>query len=509
MKKKILFLLAVVSLLCLLAISVSAEYYTPSFDTVTYVEGIAEPTILDKTSRVLMTDGKTYPAYYILNDSTSFSPNFNKLNNAIKATGAEASYSRATVKAIEIPEGIINLPPCWSAGGFFQGDKFEEKIEYVKLPSSLETMGEAAIYQITTLKVLDNFENTKVEVIPTRLEGLSSLQYIHFPNTVTTVPAGAFKSCNSVEYINLGASIKELNTQAFLYAGKNSGKDCLKVYVSDSLASIINAYGDGPIQGGNSVVVVYYTGTNEDAGMEQILAGMKKGYKGWQFVDADAEGYDKDAIYTANTIVYNYNKCDAFYNGNHVMKDTSVCQITCENCAIAIEKENPVHINNVTMDKSEKGYFGNVIVTTACASCGKIEKSEDIAPLFTHLGYSVSTYGNTYSMVQGYHVNKAAIDAYKGYVTSFNFGVVAAGNTTDEPIAPNLDDANVIVASLDSLNHDYFEVKILGISAEKCDALVVFCTYVIEDGVTYYLDNNVTATSIKGHSYNQVVQMTN
>ena len=509
MKKKILFLLIAVSLICLMAISISAERYTPTFGAVTTVGGIAEPTILDTTSRVVMTDGTTYPAYYILNDSTSFSPNFNKLNNALKALGQEAAYDRGTVIALEIPEGTINLPSCWSAGGFFQGDHYIETIEYVRLPSTLETMGEAAIYQITTLKVIDNFENTKVVNIPTRLHGLSSLQYIHLPNTVKTIPGGAFRDCTSLEYVILGASIEEINTQAFLYAGNNSGKSSLKVYVSDTLLTVYNAYGDGPLQGSNSVVELYYTGTLTDVGMQQMITGtgIKKGASKWAFVDASAEGFDKDTVYTTNTFIYNYNACDAFYNGKHVMEDASGCQVKCKNCGLAQEKDNPVHTNTVTMQKTEKGYFDTIIASTVCSSCGKVEKEESIAPLFTHLGYSVSTYGDGYAMVQGYYVNKAAVDAYKCYAPNFKFGVIAAINATEGSVSPKVDDANVIAAPLDNLNHDYFDIKISGIPAEKCDSLVVFCAYVIENDTIYYLDNNVTSLSVTGFSYNQVSQM--
>lgn len=509
MKKKILFLLIAVSLICLMAISISAERYTPTFGAVTTVDGIAEPKILDTTSRVVMTDGTTYPAYYILNDSTSFSPNFNKLNNALKALGQTVSYSRGTVKALEIPEGIIDLPSCYNAGGFFQGDKFTPTIEYLRLPSTLETMGDAAIYRINTLKVIDNFENTKVVNIPTRLEGLSSLQYIHLPNTVKTIPGGAFRDCTSVEYIILGASIEEINTQAFLYAGKNSGKECLKLYVSGSLLSVVNAYGDGPLQGSNAVVVLYYTGTLTDVGMQQMITGtgIKKGASKWKFVDASAKDFDKNATYTESTIIYNYNACDAFYNGEHVMENVSGCQVKCKNCGLAQEKDNSVHTNTVTMQKTEKGYFDTIVASTVCSICGKVEKEESIAPLFTHLGYSVSTYGDGYAMVQGYYVNKAAVDAYKYYAPNFKFGVIAANNATEGSIAPKVDDANAIAAPLDNLNHDYFDIKISGIPVDKCDSLLVFCAYVIESDVMYYLDNNVTSTSVTGFSYNQVSQM--
>ncbi|MBO4983151.1 MAG: leucine-rich repeat protein [Clostridia bacterium] len=511
MKKKILFLLIAVTLLCLLAISVSAESYTPTFGSVITIDGIGEPTILDKTSRVVMTDGKTYPAYYILNDSTSFSPNFNKLNNALKDLGQDASYSRATVKALEIPEGIINLPPCYNAGGFFQGDKYTPTIEYLRLPSSLETMGDAAIYRINTLKVIDNFENTKVVDVPTRLEGLSSLQYIHLPNTVKTIPGGAFKECTSVEYIILGASIEEINTQAFLYAGKNSGKSSLKIYVSNTLLMVKNAYGDGPLQGSNAVVELYYTGTLDDVGMQQMIngTGIKKGASSWATVDASAKDFDKNATYTQNTIIYNFNKCDAFFGGVHTGEEINGCQVSCKNCGNTQEKVNPQHENKVFKEASELGYFGNITFTTSCENCGKVELTETYSALFEYLGYSTASFGESRSIVCGYNVNKEEIKAYQKYASDFEFGVIVAVNkSVEDEISPKPGELGVVSVSLSSLIHDYFDIKVIGIDEQNLDTQIVLCAYVIENDEIYYLYNNTTSQAVKGISYNSVSSQT-
>ena len=514
MKKYLLVFAILTALIFVMALSVCASDYVPAFGEPIAVNGIAEPSILDKTSRVLMSDGKTYPAYYILNDSDSFSPNFGKLNNALKALGQEAAYDRGTVIALEIPEGTINLPSCWSAGGFFQGDKYTPSIEYLRLPSTLVTMGDAAIYRITTLKLIDNFENTKVEAIPTRLQGLSSLQYIHLPNTVKTIPGNAFQGCTSVEYIILGASIEEINTQAFLYAGNNSGKNCLKLYVSDSLSSIVNQYGDGPLQGSHSVVVLYYTGTLTDVGMQQMITGtgIKKGASKWEFVDASAEGFDKNATYEKNTIIYNYNKCDAFYGGVHNVVEINECQIACEVCQRTELKENPVHINVLDKKMTGTGYFGDITVSEACKNCGKVERSEAISPMFVSIGYSACTFADGYSMTQGYKVDKKAIESYKAYFPNLEFGVLATVNkqTNGEEqtvIAPTLDSEDVYSSNLSNLNHDYFDIKVVGIKEANKDALVVFCAYVLDDGELLYLDNGALCNEIMGISYNGVVAL--
>ena len=498
--KKTIFIVTFVVLTLVMALCVGATGYEPDFGEVTILDGVSEPTIIDTTSRVLMTDGKTYPAYYILNDSTSFSPNFAKINNVVGAN----TYSRETVLALELPEGITNLPSCWSAGAFFQGDKYEEVIEYLKMPSTLETMGDAAIFQITTLKVIDNFENTKVVDIPTRLDGLTALQFIHLPNTVKTIPARAFFNCTSVEYIILGANIEFISTQAFYRAGANSQTDTLKVYISKSITEIKNEYGEGILQGCKSIVELYYTGNMEDSGMAQILAnpGIHKNATKWQTVDASADIFEINGTYTTSTIIYNYNVCEAFNGGKHSISEVSTCLVKCSNCNTTYEKENPVHEEKAELVKSELGYFDNIKANTKCENCGKILKTEDIPALFNSLGYSSSGINGVFAITQGFKINKNAVIQYKEYVPSFTFGVLATGNALKQESYPVPNDAKVWSYELSSLKHDFFEIKVTGISDEQKDSYIILCAYITEGEKLYYLDNGLTLNSVVGVSYN-------
>jgi len=508
MRKKLLFLMITAIVFCAFAITVSAANYTPAFGTPVELEGISEPTVLDENSRVLMSDGITYPAYYILKDSATFSPDFNKINKIVGAN----TYSRATVVAIELPEGITNMPSCYNAGGFFQGDKFDEIIEYLRMPSTLETMGDAAIFSMASLKIIDNLENTKLVEIPTRgFNGLTSLQYIHLPNTVKKIPDRAFRDCNSLEYINLGASIEYIGTQAFLYAGKDSAADSLKIYISGSITEIYNGYGDGVLQGCKSVVELYYTGDMDDSGMAQIIAnpGILKNASKWQTVDASATGFDKNATYTTSTIIYNYNICDAFYGGNHIIKDVNGCQFACDNCGNTLIKENPQHENSLNINKTVAGYFGKITAIIACKNCGEVSQTEEIAEMFVSLGYSACLYDDSHSITQGFKVDKVAIAAYKKYVSDFEFGVIVTVNMAGEgenaqDITPGLNDENVYVHQFKTLVHDYVDVKVTGIPKDANNAYIVLCMYAREGSTLCYLDDGITKSSILGVSFKNI-----
>ena len=66
MKKKVVFTITFIIFALVMALCAGAVSYEPNFGEITILDGISAPTKIDTTSRVLMTDGKTYPAYYIL-----------------------------------------------------------------------------------------------------------------------------------------------------------------------------------------------------------------------------------------------------------------------------------------------------------------------------------------------------------------------------------------------------------------------------------------------------------
>ena len=88
MKKKLfLVALAVAALICVLALTVGASSI-PEWTDICLVEGMADKSVFGTdgtataTSRVLMSDGITYPAYYICNNSTSLGISFTSINKS-------------------------------------------------------------------------------------------------------------------------------------------------------------------------------------------------------------------------------------------------------------------------------------------------------------------------------------------------------------------------------------------------------------------------------------------
>lgn len=138
----------------------------------------------------------------------------------------------------------------------------------------------------------------------------------------------------------------------------------------------------------------------------------------------------------------------------------------------------------------------------SCARCGE-KCTEETEVLFVCKGYAVSTFGESFSMAQGFEVNNEAIANYMEYVPSFEFGLIAAGNKNNgEAFKPEL--SGDLCIPQGKIAHDYFDIKVTGITSSYLDSQIVFCAYVKADDTVYYLDNYVTSDKVAGISYNDV-----
>ena len=111
MKKKILIFFALLAVACcFFAISASAAEI-PEWTEITEVSGMPDKSVFGAdgtsgaTSRVLMSDGKTYPAYYICKNSASLGLSYTDLS---KQTGI--TYAAKDVVRLEIPSGVTSTP---------------------------------------------------------------------------------------------------------------------------------------------------------------------------------------------------------------------------------------------------------------------------------------------------------------------------------------------------------------------------------------------------------------
>lgn len=491
MKRK-LFLSLILTAVIALALAICVSAYTPNFGDVIEVEGMAEDAIFGDdgkfetyTSRVLMSDGKTYPAYYILNNNATFSVSFKELNKALDLTG-DAEYKRQSVICLEICEGVTTIPNCFSASGeaIFWGDKYTSTIEYIKMPSTLTSLStDAPIYSMKALKCID-FSESQVEEFPSRaLYGASSLEEIIFPHTLkalkdnslygcsslktldfseTELEVAGYRSmfeCKGLEEVRFSPTLKKIETQSFYKAGTSSDKSIVVYYIPATLEEIYNQF--GTIWQDSKTPLIYFTGTNEAQGMSQIQTN---GGGKWTLVDSKSPEFDADAV-SSRTIAYNYSLCDAFYNGAHI-----------DGTVIVYE------------DYSKEG-----LKTVGCKREGcLVGESKAVAPLIKCYGYSVPIDGNGGVSVK-YRVNEAELADYEATMkVEISYGLFAttkqklgAGDIINEDGTMN---ENVFAADMTDCGYQLIEIKLVGFGDNDKEKAFAIGAFVVtkNNGVATY-----------------------
>lgn len=237
MKRKILFVAIIAALLaCLFAVSAYATEI-PEWTEITTVDGMPDKSAFGDdgkagaTSRVLMSDGVTYPAYYICKSSTSLGFSYSDLNSK-----SGKSYAAKDVVRLEVPVGVTSTPmsalktengytsllTVSFPEGFVTLGSYTFKattdipsaLMYVDFPSTLRTIEQYAFVRCNSLKELIIPEG--VTSIPKEMASYTpALEKVVFPSTITSIGELAFRSSNLSQGIVIPEGCKTLSNYIF------------------------------------------------------------------------------------------------------------------------------------------------------------------------------------------------------------------------------------------------------------------------------------------------------
>ena len=200
----------------------------------------------------------------------------------------------------------------------------------------------------------------------------------------------------------------------------------------------------------------------------------------------------------------------------HAKKLSMATDATCENPAMVADycfcgqyipgTEKPEgealgHSHTIDQGCVYENYMAQGYIAMKCDRCGDISTDTKVDALFTSRGISAKTFGDGIGLVQGYTLNRAAIDEYKKYSPNFDFGILAYANVGKTPVAPKPGDDKVVDIVFDNMVNDYIEVKVAGIPDEHSETPIVFCIYLLDGEGFYYLDNGNTLKEIVGSAY--------
>ena len=191
-------------------------------------------------------------------------------------------------------------------------------------------------------------------------------------------------------------------------------------------------------------VCIYFCGTKDQ--LDELIK--KSSYD--KFTNATPVKYDpakSDDEYGALntwTIVYDYNACEAFYDGNHIeeIEDNNPCVLTnCKNCNF----ENVYVGNDSTHNFVDKYSYPNGFVADGvkssicqndnCKFCeGNEPKTSSLSPIFYNFVYSIKE-GDKFCIAMFYSVDSTALSLYEnatGKTVSYGVVATAKGNITDK-----------------------------------------------------------------------------
>ena len=498
MKKRLLIAMFVVICMSLLVVVASAAAPIPQkptldvdFGTVTTIDGFTPPSQLyvNTDERVLLTDGEgnyvTYPTYYVTKDSTTFDMDFSKLNSV-----QSIQYSKESVVLLEVPEGISALTSRYfgdSASNF-------TKCLSVQIPGTVTDYSKQLFFRNMTVKIVEFLDGKTPVTLGDEMFGGdntggsrgTAVVYVKFPNNMVSIGKGTFYKNHAVKYIIMGKNCEKFdgalfnecfpeNSDKFIYASEKFFAN------TDNIFS--KMFGDvGQWNNKRINIKLCYTGSQEKA--EAFVAAAKEKQSGYIFDNAhyfDASTYDyatqKVGGYNNISIIYNFGKCDAFYNGVHNTVKQNACVEACTNCGLGVIEHADAKAENVTLTYANG--LGNAGVrNTVCtnAGCG-YKLTEQTEAIFQTEGYSIPEDGRG-ELVICYVVDKALLAEYeKLNSVTYTYGVfaIAANNIENNEII-NTD--KVIMAEVER-SYASFEMKLSGFeTVEKKNVELAFGAYI-------------------------------
>ena len=243
MKKIITILFCIMALVFALSLTSFAASTTSNAyaDTIDVVEGVPEPTVIDKNAKAVVKVNDTYytiPTYYLIADNTVFTWS---VHENVKSTLGLGKDVRSNLIRIQIPEGIVSINPKGD-GGATAMESSASLVE-VSIPSSLTLLGHYAFNKCSNLETITGLEEyfaTRATAVPPLVvagtkwgtnidlvikEGITSIgndcfngtkiKSVKLPSTLETLGGNAFANCKNITSVKIPASLKTLSNHVF------------------------------------------------------------------------------------------------------------------------------------------------------------------------------------------------------------------------------------------------------------------------------------------------------
>ena len=471
-----------------------------------------------------------YPAYYLIRSTYySIAGNLSKFNDAILASDptAFAGYKSDGgnwgngecdyVIRLEFPKYVTQIAAQYKFEGSVNIKEIYFPIHTVideetglekTVPYCATISGQNLFGNCYALEVIHNQEYLPKELVQGNNGGFyacKSLKEFYIPDGVTHIPASFFYDCNALTEITLPNTVKSAGKMAFgscdslttfrfgasfttFYSPNTDFEHFLSspnvkyFYMPDAEYKFLYDNGNTATRFANifnagSKVTFFYTGTAEKAKAMQdafVASTANDTIANATIVEYDPninyEGYADTLGYSI--IVCNYNKCDAFYQGDH---------------------DEKAPYNAFKGDK----YITDYCTFEECSRCPKIIETKLNGPLFTSKGYSKSDDAFMFDM-------KVDFDAMAKYEalgnTAPSYGLVVSANATINELIGldgEVTDTSVLKVNFNEGIYNNVQVRLNNILTDTSKAIKVHvCAYIIDgESVAYVGEGKATTTS--------------
>ena len=531
MKKKIFLLLATVAILvCLLAISVSAE-------VTTYDDAPERVNIeVREDDVVVFDDGFSCPSAYIFKDSKTteagaWSVGFAKATDFTYINGKTGKdYTFSNVVELDIPQGVTTVG-AYSAYG-------TKHLKKVSFPDSVKTLGQSIFEGASGLEecVFEHDANDSLQTIPTYMfTRCSSLVAISLPDCITAIKGiQQFSGCSQLTAVHLPASLEVMeggSQSAATFDGCKLMYFVNNPFTYDSIPEKPTTYyfpknfnriGDGCIfrscnslnqylvfdEAMKSIPNLYTFENSANSTVvflgvpEKIITG---GWKTTNIIFANRNVVDDASAGLSRTgldgnTVKNWGGtayfCYAEGNTTHFAGKNVDTEATCVSnvmrtsyCFCGKEVETGEvegtalgHSHTIYLGLIYEGFDKEGAYSYKCERCEDVNKDEVAPALFICLGYSASENGKG-GIAIGFTVNNEAIDEYTSITgKSLTYGVFVASQSklgNNDIFDKEGNKANGVV-SVEITNYEFavFELKVVGFTDENKDKALAMGAYV-------------------------------
>ena len=413
-------------------------------------------------------------------------------------------------------------------------------VKVINIPASVQVIDSddernGATFAYTySLKTVTFPSNSKLTRICPYAFWNSNIEEIRFPDSLIAVNANLFRGCTNLKVIRFGANfqyfenvdrkgnvstghqscthtatgITEIYLPETFYTSKPSvnyrvsyafdGADNAKFFFTGTAAQLKTSLD-------NFVNEEWTTGATDNNNIRDAYNAGK--------VVTWTEYSKNPKNYSGRYIIVEYNKCDAFYKGEHTNVD-KICETTdvCgRNCGYEVNGHNPESVTILYGKYTEKG-----VKTVACGVDGCFGAGEfSVKPIFETLGYSIPQ--NGCAITTDYKLNVEAFNEYMAYCKAtektFEFGIfIGNSETFGETFIKADGTADNSYAFSQKVNADGFtKVKctVADFTADEATLTLVMGLYVIDDGKVSYIqhkgESEYSGTVKKGETTLDVV----